>query len=158
MTLGGWSISFELYSWVRDNLGGGGRILELGSGAGTIKLLDYYTVYSIEHNGKWLDLDKRGKYIWCPIVDYGTYKWYNRDTLRAGMPGDYDLILVDGPTAPIGRWGFVKNIHLFKTDIPIILDDTNREPERLMAEVLAFELKKEATEYGDDEKKFTVLI
>ena len=154
MTFNGWTISKELYAWIKDNLDNGLTILELGSGEGTRNLMESYIVHSIEHNGKWVGFVKGGNYIHAPIKQYQRYRWYDIDKIK-NLPA-YDLILVDGPTGPIGRWGFYKNIDLFNTDVPIIIDDIHRTQERLLAEVLAFEFGKELTEYGTD-RKFIVL-
>jgi len=152
MIYNGWTISKELYACIKDTLSSG-IILELGSGEGTKLLCESYTVHSIEHNPQWIGYAE-SNYIHAPIRQYPDYKWYDIDKL--GFLPDYDLLLVDGPTGSIGRWGFYKNIGLFNTDVPIILDDTHRPEEKLLAEVLAFEFQKELTEYGTD-KKFTVL-
>ena len=52
--LDGWVIAPELYNWIRENIKDGSTILELGSGTGTIELCKHYTVYSVEHDKKWI--------------------------------------------------------------------------------------------------------
>ena len=154
MSFGGSAISKELYDWIRGNLSSG-TILEMGSGRGTKELLKSYTVYSIEHSEKWLNFAKGSNYIYAPLKQYSGYQWYDIDKLK-NLP-KYDLILVDGPKELTGRWGFYKNIHLFNTAVPIIIDDTQRPQEKLLAEVIAFEFGKKLTEHKSPDKKFTTL-
>lgn len=153
----GWSISDELFDWIQDNLQEGKTILELGSGAGTIVLTNYYNVYSIEHDEKWVGLAEKSTYIYAPIVEYDGYLWYDVEVVKEQLPEKYDLILVDGPPGTIGREGFLKNIHLFNTDVPIILDDTNRSVEAEMASSLADKLGRGMEDFYGGGKKFSVL-
>ena len=64
---------------------------------------------------------------------------------------EYDMILVDGPPGwknsashdkTIGRAGFLKHIDLFNTDVPIIIDDINRNPEMILLEKISVHLNK----------------
>ena len=157
---GGGVIPEELFNWIHENLPGGKTILEFGSGHGTIELLKYYTVYSVEHDKNWLNLTENGNYIHAPIKSYGEYSWYDTDKLK-DLPA-YDLILVDGPPGYMasqpGRYGFVKNSHLFNMDVPVILDDTQRSVEQRMVVDLCRMYFKIPTEYKSNDKKFTVLI
>jgi len=150
-----WSISQELFNWIRANLPKGKTILELGSGRGTVELLKYYNVYSIEHDPKWIGYARKGKYIYAPLVQYDKYIWY--DISRLILPENYDLILVDGPTGLTGREGFVINIHLFNMDVPIIIDDIQRPAEKKLAEILAVIFKKSPENHFFNGRGFAVL-
>jgi len=121
---GGWSITKELFDFIRSTLPEGKVLLELGSGWGSAQFSQYYTVYSIEHNPRWLD-KYNTNYIYVPIKN----KWYNPDILKEKLPDNYDLILVDGPPGFIGRHGFYTHLDLFKTDLTIIFDDVHRKAE-----------------------------
>ena len=55
--------------------------------------------------------------------------WYDVEVLKKEIPENYDLILVDGPWGQIGRGGFIKNLNIFRTDVPIIIDDVQRKEE-----------------------------
>jgi hypothetical protein len=78
-------------------------------------------------------------YIHAPLVN----GWFDTAILKTQLPRSYDLILVDGPVGSEPRAGFIKNIWLFNTNVPIIIDDTWREVERKMAIDLAVMLKKD---------------
>ena len=104
-TLGGWNISHQLYEWTVANLPPGRTILELGSGAGTALLARRWTVYSVEHDSRFVGRYD-STYIEAPIVN----GWYDADILRTALPSGYDLLLVDGPPAHIGRRGLIDHL------------------------------------------------
>jgi len=70
---------------------------------------------------------------------------------------DYDFILVDGPTGIIGRIGFLHNLDLFNTNVPILIDDTNRPSELKLANELSKKLNKKMKPFGGLEKSFIIL-
>ncbi len=154
---GGWAFSIELFNWVLNNLSTGKTILELGSGTGTIELANHYKVYSIEHEEKWVGYAKRSNYIYAPIIQYEGYKWYDKEIVKKSIPKEYDLLLVDGPQGDIGREGFLHNIELFKTNIPIIIDDSNRPVEAGIRNNLAKKFNKKILIFDGAGKKFSVL-
>ena len=155
---GGWAISKELFNWILENLPGGKTILELGSGSGTVELTHHYNVYSIEHDGKWVGRAEKSTYIYAPIVKYAGYSWYDVEIVREQLPKEYDLILVDGPPGTIGREGFLNNIELFKTDVPIIIDDSNRPAEARIRDALAERFNKKVVIFGGAGKESSILI
>lgn len=150
---GGWSIDKDLFDYIRNILPVGKRILELGSGWASGEFSKYYTIFSVEHDTQWI-----GKfetlYIYAPIKN----GWYDVNVLKNLLPRDYDLILVDGPPKSIGRKGFLKNIDLFKNDIPIIFDDVNRDKEyNLMVKVAKILNRKFSVFITSSIKKFGVI-
>lgn len=150
---GGIAISRELFNYIRNNLEDGKTILELGSGWGTGQLAKHYKVYSIEHDPGWLN--KYGShYIYAPIKD----GWYDVEVLMRELPEHYDLILVDGPPGTIGRQGFFTNLHLFKSDVPIIFDDVDRKPELQLMQNTANILNRSYKIFASRNKKFGVLL
>ena len=158
--LGGYAISIEMYYWILENLSKGSTILELGSGTGTVELAEYYNVFSIEHNKRWLNHAK-AKYIYAPIVSYRTkdvYKWYDREIIKAKIPEKYDLLLVDGPNGSIGREGFVNNITLFNMNVPIIIDDTQRKKEADICDFIRVNYNKKVILIQGVDKQFTILL
>ena len=148
-----WTIPKELFDWIRQNLPDGKTILELGSGNGTNELRKHYTVYSIEHDPKWLK--PNNNYIYAPIVSYNGYFWYDISKLQ-NLP-EYDLLLVDGPTGTIGRRGFVNHRALFNLEVPIVIDDTQRKAEMAMAEDLSRILNCKLTIHLNNGRGFSTL-
>ena len=147
-----WTIPKELFDWIRANLPDGKTILELGSGEGTHELRKHYTVHSIEHD---LAFVKEGNYIHAPIIRYRGYDWYDLTKLKA-LP-EYDLLLIDGPTSVIGRRGFTKHLDLFNLNVPIVIDDTQREAERIIAMDLSQILDRELTVHNHNGRGFSTL-
>lgn len=145
---GGFSIDKEVLDLINKILPKGGTILELGSGWTSGELSKDYTVYSIEHNPKWMNKYDTN-YIYAPIKNH----WYDVEIVKNSIKDiKYDIILVDGPPGPIGRNGFLINIDLFNTDIPIILDDTHRRAEYLITVNLANKLNRKFFIYEGSSK------
>ena len=154
---GGSSIEKELFNFIRAVLPAGKILLELGSGWVSGQLDKYYTLYSIENNEYWLD--KYGtNYIYSPLKN----GWYDIDILKEKMPKYYDLILVDGPigdpSGKHGRRGFLTNIHLFNTDLPIIFDDVNRKPEYEIMIQVAQKLQRDVAVFKGNRKSFGIIL
>tara|TARA_Y100000034_G_C6824193_1_gene371471 strand:- start:174 stop:809 length:636 start_codon:yes stop_codon:yes gene_type:complete len=135
------SISTELFYFMLVNFDRESILLELGSGRTTELFSDMYKkVYSIEDSNAWVN-KFHSNYIHSPII-YGSdsYKksllkigkynkgWYDTQYLEKELEkyNDYDLILIDGPSGTIGRYGFSIHIDIFKVDVPMIFDDVNR--------------------------------
>lgn len=115
-----------MFKWLIDNLDYGKIILEIGSGYGTRELIKHWKVYSVEDIHDWAFKHAcHDNYIYAPLVD----DWYDLEVLKKQLPEKYDLILVDGPKGKEYRGGFIKNLDLFVTTVPIIIDDCQREVE-----------------------------
>jgi hypothetical protein len=152
-SFGGWSISKELFDWILSNLPKGSTILELGSGGGTKELVKFYNVYSVEHDIKWVDLVPESTYIHAPLVD----GWYDVEILKDKLPKEYDLLLIDGPIGE-NRINIINHYDIFNKNIPIIIDDTNRENDKNMSLFLSEKFDKRITFSIDcDDKTFTIL-
>ena len=159
------SISAHLESFIHRTLKPDDTILELGSGAGTLRLCEDYRVFSVEHDKKWLARSP-ATYIYAPIAPFrkpcadfpDDTGWYDRDVLRRELPHDYRLILVDGPPNFIGRGGFYKWRELFRFDVPVIIDDIHRERERKMIGLLSKELRRPYTVYAWERRHFGVIL
>jgi len=148
-----WSISKELFKYVRKILPKGKTMLEMGSGWASEQFSKHYTVYSVEHNKKWVG-KYNTNYIYAPIVN----RWYNPNILEKELPKEYDLILIDGPPGTIGRGGFYNNLHLFNTDVTIIFDDINRKAEYDLMVKVSKKIKRGFKIYKDSfRKKFGVI-
>jgi len=124
---GEWSIDYEIFVWMRQNIPSFTNIIELGSGQATAVLAKYWKVFSVEHDYKFIGMHSSAniKYIYAPIKD----SWYDAYALKS-LPKEYSCILIDGPPGIIGRYGFIKNIDLFNTDVTMIVDDVHREDEK----------------------------
>lgn len=151
-SFGGWAISKEMFEWINENLPEGSTIVELGSGNGTKELVKKYKVFSIEHDIDWVGVVPESTYIFAPLID----GWYDTSIVKNKLPKEYDLVIVDGPIRK-DRINFLKNYELFKTDIPIIIDDTNRTDDKEMSIILSIKLGKELINFDGDEKNFTIL-
>jgi len=151
--LGGWSIGNKLFNYICENLPNNSTILEFGSGYGTIELSKYYNIYSVEHDSKWLNLSKNVNYIYAPIKK----GWYDINMLKQNIPNNYDLIIIDGPPKKIGRIGFYNNINLFKTNIPIIVDDTHRSKDLELLKNISKYVKKQYILILENDKSFGVI-
>ena len=114
--------SDELQDWIFNNLPEGSKILEFGSGTGTIKLAEQYEVTSVEDNEEWLYLAQDSTYIYAPLVN----DWYDWQALDILKNETFDLILIDGPFDLKKRIGvfdwFQANPKVFSNAI-LILDD-----------------------------------
>ncbi|MFN9903142.1 MAG: hypothetical protein ACK55Z_31100, partial [bacterium] len=110
--------------------------------------------YSIEHDEKWLGLVPESNYIYAPLID----GWYDVEILKNELPKHYDLLLVDGPVGE-NRINIINHYEMFKQNIPIIIDDTNRENDRNMSIFLSEKLDKKITlSVGCEDKIFTILF
>lgn len=146
---GGSSIDKGLYEWILNNIEEGKTILEFGSGNGsTGNLSKHYSMISIEHDSKWIGKHP-SKYIWAPIVP--AYNWYDTTIIKRHLANKtYDMILVDGPVGEGNRWGFLENIEMFNTNVPIIIDDIHRNAELDMFRQIAEKLNKEYKQLGEN--------
>lgn len=123
--MGPWALPAEVFSFLRKNLKPGSTILELGSGEGTAELLKSYKVYSVEHDAEYLGLCDTN-YIHAPLVDL----WYDPFAIKAGLPKDYDCLIVDGPPQNMSRRRrLLTHLGMFKP-VPTIVDDIVHEHSR----------------------------
>ena len=128
------SITENLFNHVRKILPEGSTILELGSGWGTGELAKHYTMYSVEHDEKYLD-KYDSTYLHVPLKEHKKLKnhdttlWYDADILRDMLEGlEYDLLLIDGP--PQTRSGFYKYKKMFDSSAIWVFDDIHRSVDR----------------------------
>jgi len=140
MGLGRIDLSDLCQAFIVDILPAGSTIVELGSGYGTKRLTKHYTVYSVEQNKSWVGFCDKSNYIHAPIID----GWYDPGILKEQLPGEYDMLIIDGPGG-VGRSYFMRHIELFPNlnNIPIIVDDANRNEERILLNELSNYLGKE---------------
>jgi hypothetical protein len=134
----GWMLPKEIFSWIDENITRGSRILEFGSGKGSIELSQKFELISIEHDEEWLNLST-GKYIHARIIENETSNsfseqgWYDFEKMSE-LPPNVDLILIDGPPGNIGRSGILKILENLPEFIWMIIDDTDRKSEDILSQ------------------------
>lgn len=138
-------------------------ILEIGSGAGTVKLSKLFqSIDAIEHDYKYLNMASTVNYIHAPLVPYtDSYfreatLWYNEKILAKSLQPCYDAIIIDGPQGNYGRGGFYTNIDLFKAKY-YVFDDTHRLWDFRLAGRVADYFKVPFTTYTDGKRWFSVV-
>ena len=89
--------------------------------------------------------------------------WYNPEKIKNGLPEKYSLLIIDGPPSRIGRYGVLDFQDIFNWDCHILVDDTHRAEDKLIADELTSQKslnQKHFTEYFErngTDRKFTVL-
>lgn len=165
----GWMLPEEVFHWIDENITSGSRILEFGSGKGSVRLSQKFELISIEHNEEWLNLST-GKYIHAKIIENETSKsfseqgWYDFEKISE-LPSNVDLILIDGPPGNIGRSGILFILEKLPTFIWMIIDDTDRENEDILAQNLIqyfspkeiIEIKSNSLRHNGGFRKATII-
>lgn len=149
-----WAIDEDLLIWMRKNLFQEYKILELGSGAGTLELKKQWDVTSIEHNPDFLDIIGHD-YIYAPLKSHKEIKnypsenlWYDREILKEKLPKlSYQVLLIDGPPCP-NRVGLIKYWDLFDPIAMWIFDDLHRRQEQKLIHGISNRLQREYTVYN----------
>jgi hypothetical protein len=118
------------------------RVLECGSGLSTVIMGKVARetgaeIWSLEHMPAWKDkvngvlsnLGLPNRVVEAPMKSYGEYEWY---TLPSNLPGDFDLVICDGPPSATkgGRYGLVPVCADRIAGAKILLDDTERPEEQ----------------------------
>lgn len=128
-----WALPDEVFTFLKHRLIASSAVLELGSGAGTRKLVQLFgRVHTVEHDALYLNQAEGAQYIHAQIED----GWYSARTLRERLPDRYDCLVVDGPPGVIGRAGLLRHLDLFQP-VPTVVDDVHRRPEHDLAVSLA---------------------
>jgi hypothetical protein len=142
--------------WIRANIPAGKTILELGSGNGTTAALcKDYQLYSVEHDMRWTN-KYPSKYIHVPLGPDG---WYFPEALKARLPKDYDLLIVDGPPASESRLNLIKYLDMFKSDVPVMFDDVERNVESVvLTHLLKTGYREIASDKGYPTREWAVVM
>jgi hypothetical protein len=145
----GWMLTPEVMSWIDENIQPDSVILEFGSGHGSIKIAEKYKLWSIEHDSTWIGVSNsiyiEAKIIANPISDkYGERGWYDFESLSE-VPDSVELIIIDGPPGKIGRSGILHYLEELPTCRWILIDDTDRNPEAILANELIKRLLVQST-------------
>ena len=135
----GWELPAGAFEWIEKNIPFGSKIVELGSGYGSVRLSKNYEVTSIEHNEFWLNLAP-SKYIHAEItpysIDVSEGLWYDPEKIERDIPKKYDLLIIDGPPSDIGRIGIMHFKNIFYWDCYVLVDDTHRTEEKIITKDL----------------------
>jgi len=124
-----WSITKECFDNIVEILPFNSTILEIGSGNSTDILSRFYNMISVESNKTWLNKFKSKYYyieeVEIDSVEFGRTLWLNPDKIINMLKEiDYDMLIVDAGGRRVGIYDYIDN---FKTNVPIIFDDTMEE-------------------------------
>jgi hypothetical protein len=122
----GYAAPDSLFVWLNHNLPTGSKILEFGSGIGTIELTKNFEVTSVEHNEEWLYLAPNSTYIYAPLVN----NWYDWQALEILHNETFEGIIIDGPIGLKNRvhlidW-MLAHPQVFNQVRFVIIDDANQ--------------------------------
>ena len=133
--LDAWTLPEEAFEAIDGLIKPRDRILELGSGEGTLRLLKKYAVCSVEHDPSRMlpDTLLNHRNVFAELKN----GWYDRAVIEKWTITSYDLLIIDGPVGSDSRIKFLQNFDLFRVDVPILIDDVQRQPEMDMASALA---------------------
>ena len=138
-----WSICDGVIEAVRNLVTNDSTIVELGSGLGSKSLAEICTVYSIEHDERFLNLHEDVNYIYAPLVeikpllDFNETQWYDIDIIKRNLPSNIDLVLVDGPPEKYGRSGILNHLDMFGKNTIWVVDDVLRQKDQTLANYIA---------------------
>ena len=140
-----WMMPDEIFSWLEENLEPRAKILEFGSGHGSIRLSEQFELISVEHNPDWLGLSA-STYIHAEIQENAVSTkhkqngWYNpQPIIDAITSQQISVFIVDGPPGDIGRHGLLSITDILPKNAIFIVDDVHREDElNLLEQLLAW--------------------
>lgn len=167
-----WSaLSAYLIECVKQAMQAEEAILECGSGLSTVLIAVVSQQkgihhWALEHNPEWSKkvqtvLDEYGlrstTICHAPLKSYGEYSWYAPPLTE--MPQRFGLLICDGPPGdtPGGRSGVLPVMKdRIKEDCTILIDDAEREAERVLGETMASELGGQTHMIGGDKPYMTI--
>jgi predicted O-methyltransferase YrrM len=153
---GTWAIEPDMGQLIAQELESKRTIVECGSGATTLIIAERLRaggagrLYSLEHDPTFAQatkarLDEAGLAEWAevisaPLLDQ-TFSgrevpWYSEVVIAPQLPGEIDLLIVDGPpaVAPWARWPAIEVFHeRLAPGAVVLLDDGRRRAERRAA-------------------------
>jgi len=140
-----WMMPGEILSWLEENVDQGAKILEFGSGHGSIRLAEQFELISVEHNPDWLGLCA-STYIHAVIREnavstkHNQRGWYDpQPIINAITSQQISVFIVDGPPGDIGRHGLLSITDTLPKNAIFIVDDVHREDEsNLLEQLLAW--------------------
>ena len=122
----GYAAPNSMFEWLNDNLPTGSKILEFGSGTGTMELTKTFEITSIEDNEQWLYLAQDSTYIYAPLVN----DWYDWQALEILQDETFEAIIIDGPYKTEDRIHLIDWINaypnVFNQARFVVVDDANQ--------------------------------
>ena len=138
---GGSGIGKTVFRLICNMVPEGGTIVELGGGyCSTVAFSSRYNLYTVEDNNNFMNKKIDTTWIYAPKRN----GWYDRKTVEAGLPREYDLLFIDGPAGAGNRNGILENLDLIPDGCKIVLHDTHRDEERWLSMELAKKLDRKA--------------
>jgi hypothetical protein len=138
---GGSGITEECYEWILNNVQPGAKVLEFGAGLVSTRLLSTrYELTSVEDNEEYLNTFN-AKYLHAPLDE--TTGWYESDSLREIEDIAFELTILDGPKGSGNRFGILLHMNYIENSTYILVDDTDRPPEKVLALLIAKNLTRE---------------
>lgn len=135
---GGSGVTKELILWVKENIPKETKIVELGAGKVSTRILSKrYKLISVEESLEYINLYSKVQYVFAPISE--NTNWYQ---IPAGaLPQNYECLIIDGPSGTNRRDKVLDHLEELGKPKVIVVDDISRPNEYLLCKKLANELK-----------------
>lgn len=160
-----WELDHSAIDVLLQYVPAGSTVVELGSGDGSLRLAEHWTVYSVEDDKRFVGRHEHPNlhYIHAPMVPVKNkhwptcWEWYDPEVLNADLPSQYDALIVDGPRGGKRRPGIAVFQRLFNARV-WLLDDLHRSIEKKVAEHIAKQLKAPLRLHKTHNKVFGVCV
>lgn len=137
-----WQLGEKAETWIYQKFQNkNATILEFGCGKGTEARSSTHQITVIEH-----DIDYITNEANCILAKirpnefsekYNEKGWYDAEVIELLRGKKFDLIIIDGPPGSIGRSGILAHPWIFELSPVILVDDTHRDPERNLAQMIS---------------------
>jgi len=128
-----WRLNDHAVEFIVNNLPKGSKILEFGSGLGSMMLYARgFELLSIEENAYYMNFCHLN-YCLAEIKD----EWYDAETVKDRIKGEtFDAMIIDGPAE--GKRSKILDHNFIDFDMPkfIIVDDIDREKDSILFNTL----------------------
>lgn len=142
---GGSGITKNLRDWIWQNISKGETVVELGAGLVSTRILrKRFTLFSVEEDLNFIGLYSNVTYIHAEIDS--TTNWYSLKPEQ--LPKKFKLLIIDGPSGSHLRRNILDCDWIFERTQTIIVDDTWRESERLLAKSIGIKINASVYEYS----------
>jgi len=132
-------------NWIWQNIPRGETVVELGAGLVSTRILrKRFKLFSVEENLDFIGLYSNVAYIHAEIDS--TTNWYSLKPEQ--LPKKFNLLIIDGPSGSHLRRNILQCEWIFERAQTIIVDDTWRESERLLAESIGIKVKTSVYEHS----------